>query len=149
MIRVPFCSRGDKLRALQDVLDATARDTGYSSYEVARLMSFFIENVADEVTRGHVIRLPGFGLFGPWLDQRKWVLARWHPIHPVCRPVFVASRGFRQQVRYGSLPDPAAKQAIERARRNHSIGSRPDKQHSRVFTAQAAFRAQIERQMGR
>jgi len=108
------------------------------------LLSYFLEELAAQVARGKAVRLPGFGLFAPWQIEAPSSVARWGPGRS--KPVFSPSRGFREEVRYAT-PDPDAKRAITRHRRNHGLGSGASRGRQRVFTSMAAVRADIAKQM--
>jgi nucleoid DNA-binding protein len=122
--------------------DRSGLDVG----SVAIAMSWFLEAVADELTKGRCVRIPGFGLFGPApIPERHRRMSR--DLTPRCKPVFSPSRGLRDQVAMGLGPVPQIVAKLTRHQNNHACGS---KGHGRrVFTAMAAFRQQISSQLGR
>jgi nucleoid DNA-binding protein len=145
-MRIPFESKSDTGRPLKDVLLRTASECGYTHYEVARVMTFFLEHLADEVTAGKVVRIPGFGAFGAWLIETASALAR--DPRPRCRPVFSPARGFQEQVRYAAPPNRGPKERLMRHRRNHAPATHRDRSHSRVFTSMDAFRRMLSVEAG-
>ena len=103
------------------------------------------EFLADEVSQGHVVKLPVFGQFAAVLMERKCDLAR-DPT-PRCKPEFSPSVGFIQQVRTCAPATPAAKRRLDRHRRRNHPSSRAGKSASRVFASSAAVREAIAAQL--
>lgn len=145
MIRIPFNSKSEKAQPLQSVIKSTAQETGLDQHTVAIAMSWFLEGIADEVSMGRVVRIPGFGVWAPWLVRHPAALAR--DPSPRCTVKFSPSRCFAQQVRWSAPASAAGTRALTRHRRSHSVGSKPDRASARTWTAMRAFRASIEAQM--
>lgn len=144
MIRIPFLSRSADGAALQRVLDMTAERSGVGVEQVAIAMSLLLEGIADELTKGRCVRIPGFGTFVPEpIPERHRKMSR-NP-RPRCKPLFLPSRGFKAQVAMGLGPLPENLTKIRRHEKNHA-GTSEDRGH-RVFTAMAAFRRQISSQL--
>lgn len=144
IIRIPALSKAEQGRPLQNALDFTAARTGISTFSVALAMSYLFEGIAEEVSRGRVCRIPGFGVFAPCLDERPQYLARRGG--PKCIPKFSAARGFRQQVMLSAPPNRTGKKALSVHRSNHRV-SETRYSPSRVFTAMHAMRKQISAQL--
>ncbi len=105
-------------------------------------MTHVWQGIADELGRGNVVRVPGWGIYGPWL----WVPKNGGP--PVVYPRFVAARPFRQEVRDSCRVENAKNLALRTFQRSHHPSSRHDQSATRTFTTMAAWRADIERQAG-
>ena len=58
------------------------------------VISYFLEELTEQVAGNHVVNLPGFGLFGPGMNLKRHPRDKTFP-----RPLFVAHRAFRQLVR--------------------------------------------------
>lgn len=144
-IHIPFLSKSEQGRPLQAALDYTASHTGLSTFTVALAMSHFLESIADEVARGRTVRIPGFGIFAPVLDERRQYLARRGG--PKCLPKFSAAKGFRSQVMWSAPPTRSGKDALRAHRSNHRV-SEERYTSARVFTSMQVFRDQVAAQMG-
>lgn len=145
-IRVPFLAKAEQSLPLQRAIDLAATKVGLSQYSMAIAMTFLLEQIADEVARGHVVRIPGFGMFAPSLDERPQYLARRGG--PRCVPRFSPSKGWQQEVMLRAPPSRMGKAALKVHRSNHRVtegrfGS------ERIFTAMHAIRDQISAQLGR
>jgi nucleoid DNA-binding protein len=146
MIRIPFLSRAADGQALQRCLNLAAGRSGVDVGAAAFVMSLLFEAIADELTKGRVVRVPGFGVFAPAaVPERHRRLSRFQS--PRCKPVFSASRGFRAQVAMGVGPLPENAKLLSRHKKNHSTMTRTPGR--RVFSAMRAFREQIAMQLGR
>lgn len=145
MVRIPHFSRSEDAAPLRDCLRHAAQASGLDEAQVAILVSHFFESIVAEVAKGRPVRLPGFGMFVAARVDHAAALAR-DPT-PRCLPRFSPSRAFSQEVRWSAIPDDTGKRLLASHRRSHATGSHPDKQHSRAFTAQAAFRRSIEAQL--
>lgn len=143
-MKLPYYSKRKDMEPLNDAISRTVARSGYDRAAVIRIASFFLEHVADEVTRGRTVRIPSFGAFAPWLCETKAVKARHE--HPCMKPVFAPARGFREQVRW-TLPSRKGKEDIKRYRRNHSLSSGSTKTSSRVVAGMEAIRQSIDAQM--
>ena len=143
--RIPFLSNRSQAQPLRDIIDFVANETGLDDYRVSRVMSFFLEGVADELSMGKTVRLPGFGVFAPYLDDRPQYRSR-RP-GPVCTPKFSAAKGFRAQVMTSAPANQAGKRDLENHRRSHSV-SEENYSARRVFQSMAYFRRDIARQLG-
>lgn len=145
-IKVPFLAKSEQGLPLQRALDLAASKVGLSPYSMAIAMSHFLEQLADEVARGRVVRVPGFGTFAPCLDERRQYLARRGG--PRCVPKFSASKGFRIEVMLRAPLSREGKVALKAHSSNHRV-SEQRYTSARVFTAMHAVRDQISAQLGR
>ncbi len=145
-IRLPFLAKAEQSLPLQRAIDLAATKVGLSQYSMAIAMSYFFEKLADEVARGRVVRVPGFGVFAPVLDERPQYLARRGG--PRCVPRFSAAKGFRQEVMLSAPPSRAGKIALKAHSSNHRVSGQRYTS-ARVFTSMHAVRDQISAQLGR
>ena len=141
-VRIPFLPKAEHAKPLKKVIGYVAEKMRVSPYLVAEVMTYFLEGIADQVSLGYVVRLPGFGIFGPWLWESK------KDGKQSVYPRFVAARPFRLQVR--SICDlPKAKNdVLARSQRSHHPSSRRDKPLSQTWKAMDAFRRQLRQQAG-
>lgn len=144
MVRIPFLSKSADRESLARCLDLAAERSGVGADAAVRVMSLFFEAVADELTKGRVVRVPGFGIFVPAPIPERHRRASRNPT-PRCKPSFSPSRGLRAQVALGAGPNPENIRILKRHRSNHanSTGTR------RVFSAMQALRQQVAAQLGR
>ena len=145
-ITIPFLSRSEDGKPLQRCIDFAAEESGIDAYSVVVAMSFMLTKIADEVTRGRSVRIPGFGCFSPVPipeSHRK----KSRDLTPRCKPAFSPSRGFRQQVRFGASPSVVEARRFHRHEKNHAYLGRGES--ARVFTSMDALRDQVSAQLGR
>lgn len=144
MIRMPYLSKAADRESLQRCIDLAADRSGVGADGVVRVMSLFLEAIADEMTKGRAVRIPGFGIFVPApIPERHRKMSR--NLSARTKPVFSPSRGLRAQVALGAGPNPENVRILKRHRSNHanSTGTR------RVFSAMQALRQQVASQIGR
>jgi nucleoid DNA-binding protein len=144
MVRIPFLSKSSDRESLARCLDLAAERSGVGADGVVRVMTLFLEAIADELTKGRAVRIPGFGVFVPTpVPERHLRMSR--DKTPRCKPSFSPSRGLRAQVALGAGPNPENVRILKRHRSNHanSTGTR------RVFSAMQALRQQVAAQLGR
>lgn len=144
-MRMPFCSESEKHLPLRKCLKRAADHSGITEYQAAMVVSFFWEELMEQVAVGQPVNLPGFGMFAP---------RAWQPRHDpeaaaYCFPAFSASRVFRQHVKRCCPPSGAAIDAILKHRQHHHPSSRPERASARPSSAMAAFRADLRAQARR
>ena len=138
ILKIPFAPTSAAAEPLRKCIERAADECGMSPYLAALVMSHFLEQVAEQVSANRLVRVPGFGVFGPLAWQpRKAGLAAY------CYPAFSASRAFRRQVSICCSPSGAALEAVRRHRRHHHLSSRPDRRTSMPYKALQAFRDRI------
>ncbi|MFO1010529.1 MAG: HU family DNA-binding protein [Planctomycetota bacterium] len=145
-MNIPFMPNAQSADPLRRIVQHTAAQTGLSPRHVAVLASYFWEALADEVSKGRAVTLPGLGLFAPVARTARPRGSRERVTTTVIR--FSASRGFREQVRYGAPPNLTGRQRYRRHLRNHALGGSDARCSERTFTACGAFRSAIESQHG-
>ncbi len=144
MVKLPFLGKAADRESLRRCLDLAAERSGVGADGVVRVMSQFLEAIADELTKGRCVRIPGFGVFVPApIPERHRRMSR--NTSARCKPVFSPSRGLRAQVAMGLGPRPENLRILKRHRSNHSNATGSQ----RVFTAMAALRQQVAAQLGR
>lgn len=144
MIRIPYLSRNTDRESLQRCLDLAGDRSGVGVDGVVRVMSLFFEAIADELTKGRPVRIPGWGIYVPApVPEKHRRMSR--NLTPRCKPVFSPSRGLRAQVALGAGPRPENVRILKRHRNNHANATGP----RRVFSAMQALRQQVAAQLGR
>ena len=130
--RCPFMRREDA-EGFQRVISRSAKRMGISELSSARYVSFFLEEIAVAVTEGEIVRLPGFGAFGPWhTENAKGVDDN--------VPRFVAAQPFREHVQWNSSS------RLNRNRELQALRRRRRARHSSVLDALETFRIHIRSQ---
>ena len=94
--RCPYFRREDA-EPFERVIRTSARSMGCTELSAARFVSFFLEEIAKEIVAGEVVRLPSFGMFGPWHSPNA-------KGKDGCLPRFVASPPLRDFVQWESHP---------------------------------------------
>lgn len=61
-IKLPNLTR-EHAAGLEAVIESAAREAGVSDHEMLRISTHFLEALADEMSRGKIITIPGFGKF--------------------------------------------------------------------------------------
>jgi len=143
--QIPFLSDRAQAQPLKDILDFAANETGLDTHRVSLVLSYLLEGIADQLCLGKTVRLPGFGMFAPYLDDRPQYRSR--RVGPVCAPKFSPARGFRAQVMTSAPANEAGKRELESHRRNHAV-SHNSYTTKRVFLSAKHFRDDIARQLG-
>lgn len=143
LIRIPSETRTSKNEPLRRMIELAADRSGIDQYKVAEVMTWWLEQLADEVSKGRAVQIPGFGAFFPVPDKKP---VRRDGVRR-CRVRFHAAVGFQQQVKLGAPPQDGIARRYLTYRKNHSAGDNVSGHNSRVFTALAAFRASIAQQL--
>lgn len=133
-VRIPWVVKPRDARPLQRAIGAAGDNAGVNHFLAAMLMTHFLEAIVREVEGGELVRIPGFGVFGPFLCETKNTGERY------VAPRFVAARGFRQQVREGCPHHHAQNRRLTSYRRSHHPSSRPDKSGSNTAASMSAWR---------
>lgn len=113
-IRIPYNAKAEDAQPLQRCVDFAAENHAMSEYDVAIIMSYFLEQLAAEVASGRMVVIPGFGAFYPLKHRKKdGLTGDWFP-------AFTGNTGFRNEVRYGNPPSDETLEKLCRYRRNHN-----------------------------
>jgi nucleoid DNA-binding protein len=135
---MPTTKQGEPL---QRTITKCAQKMGVSDHFAANLVAYFLEYTADEVTRGEIVRIPGFGIFAPYgYTPRKKGLEK----H--CLPSFNGSRAFRNQLRAACPYRRHRNKEIDTYRRTNHGSSKAKSHTSRTSSAMHSFRQHIDAQ---
>jgi hypothetical protein len=142
-VRIPFMAKTEDAAPLKRVIARASDRTGVSQFNAIALMTFVWEAIAQEVSSGSVVRIPGWGMYGPWL---------WNPDggdsgDAAVYPRFVPARPFRQEVREMCPPELAKNSVLRNFQRSHHPSSRSGST-SRTMTTMESWRGHISRQSG-
>lgn len=114
--RCPFLQR-EHAAPFEACVRESAERMGILELSSARHLTYFFESLAKRVAAGEVVRIPGFGVFGPWHSEKAKGVDG-------CLPRFVASAPFRDYVQYEThLRDAQNGTLRAHARRRRSRGS--------------------------
>ncbi len=119
-VSIPFLRRGEERETFVRTVDDAAGAARISSEQGLAFLTYWIENVANEVCVGKPVSIPGLGKFGPWLEQRATKCNRYNGGHPYSVPVFVPSKGFRRQVKLMAPCNTKGKKSLQACRRQDS-----------------------------
>jgi nucleoid DNA-binding protein len=137
-------SKSAQGKPLQDAVHRAAQEMGVSDHFAANLMTYWLEEVAAQVDRGKVVRIPGFGIFTAYgYTPRK------KGIPPYCLPSFVGAKPWRNELRQCLPFRRHNNKAIDNYRQTNHGTSRAKSDTSRVFTTMKAFRERIDAQAKR
>jgi hypothetical protein len=140
---IPFLPRGEKRETFIRTVDNAAGHANISSERFLIALTYWFEEVANEVCVGNPVPLLGFGELAPWLEERSAQCNRYNQGFPYSIPKFVASPGFRHQVKLMAPCSTKGKQSLKKYRR-----SRPGPNHAAlVHTTGAKIREDITRQL--
>jgi len=140
-IKIPFNSKSEQSLPLRRALTYSADQMCMGQYQAAMVLTFFIRGVADEVSWGRVVRIPGLGMFGPW----RWASPK-KGLPDIATPRFIPARPFRNQVRHMCPPDRTQNEALETYRRSHNLASKPNRYAASTAGAMRAWQKHINKQ---
>ena len=140
---MPFLKNGPEKDTLIRTIDNAAGHAHISSERFFIALTYWLEDVANEVCVGNAVPLPGLGKIAPWLEERKRRLARYNRGFPYCVPVFTPSQAFRAQVKSTAPCNRDGKRSLQASRRNHGNPN----SHKRVHSTAAKYREAITRQL--
>lgn len=144
LLRMPCgMSKLRDVQAAQRCIARAASDMGMTEFQVAMVLSFFLESVCEEVGKNRLVTLPGFGTFGPqaWFPRPGPLGSK---MLPHCYPAFSASIPFRNLVRAMVPVSGVALMGINHKRnRAASGGSGKDRASRSPFSTQRHMRLAI------
>ena len=114
-VRIPYL-HGQEAEPLQEAIGVAADASGVHPALVAVIVSHVLEEIAEEVSRGTVVRIPGFGMFAT-----KTYPPAYNGLGRAI-PAFSASRGFRNLTNLQSSRSSANDKALRSHRANHCVG---------------------------
>jgi len=131
-VRIPFLNTPEAHAPARDCVLYAAENAGIKPALMAMHMSHFFEAVIDQVTMKKVVRIPGFGAFGPKTRFRR-VTSKHFGNGRVSYPAFVPCPSFKVQVKMRVRPalspesDPMRRLARNNSyRKRHGDKSSPE-----------------------
>jgi len=100
LLALNYGPENDRSRAMLRCIERAADATGCNEFHVATIMTYFLEELCQQVALGRAVTIPGFGAFGPL----KWQSRKDPEKLPHCYPGFSAAIPFRNAVRFGCSP---------------------------------------------
>jgi nucleoid DNA-binding protein len=126
-VRVPFLNTPEAHTPVRDCVVRAAERAGIEPTLMALSMAHFFEAITDQVTMKKVVRIPGFGAFGPKTRFRR-VPSKFTGSLPCAYPAFVASPAFKLEVRMRVRPAMSPESdPMRRLSRNGSARQRHSK----------------------
>lgn len=133
-------SAGEPFR---EIVRFVAERTGLSEEQALIALTYFVEGLATQVAKNHCVRVPGLGMFAPWL----WEPGPKNKVGmPHCIPRFSACRPFRKEVELTCPNDPTGRERLSRYATRQAPGSKGRKDSATVFTTMDKIRREIENQ---
>lgn len=140
---IPFLPRGEKRETFIRTVDNAAGHANISSERFLIALTYWFEEVANEVCVGNPVPLLGFGELVPWLEERPIKCKRYNQGFPYSIPKFAASPGFRAQVKLMAPCSTKGKRSLKNYRCNRSGPNGK----TLVHTTGAKIREDIARQL--
>lgn len=140
---IRYLVRREDAMPLKNVISYAAEQSGRSPHEIARMMTWFLEGIVNEVSMGRVVRIPGFGMFAPLTYRVPKPLMSNGDVR--VRPYFSAANGFRLQIMSSVVPDFGRNARFQRARSRGQLGS--TRAESRTSVTMAEIRRHIDKQI--
>jgi hypothetical protein len=123
-VRIPFLNTREAHTPIRDCVMRAAERAGIEPVQMALFMSFFFEQVGEEMIDGRVVRIPGFGSFGPKTRFRK-VNSKHFGSLPSVYPAFVGSPRLKLQLKMRVRPAQTPEtDPMRRLARNNSYRKR-------------------------
>jgi len=97
-IRIPKGGKSKRYEPLIRCVKNAASRMGVNEFFATNFMTYFLEQVVDEVVDGQAVYIPGFGVFVPGINHRS-KFKKFAKEVRFCVPKFAASSGFRVQVK--------------------------------------------------
>lgn len=142
LVKLPMFPKAADAKPLERCIEYASSKTGVDHYTAVLFMTHFLEQLADETTKGNAVSIPGFGLFAPVFVQRG---NRPGGVRVTDRviPRFSPSQAYRNQVKVGCPPDRA-----QTLRYHQHRDAQYGEPRARVFTAMENVRESISKQLG-
>ena len=100
MVHVPYAGESKKSQPVMACVKHAAENVGCSEWLAAKVMSIFLDEVCEQVSKGNTVRIPGFGCFGVNATEPDDGGPERH------YPAFSAARGLRNQMFFNSMCNP-------------------------------------------
>jgi len=131
----------EQVKALEDVMCEVANRRGIQPEQAMLTVTYFLEEVADKVSRGEAVNFPGFGMFVPWP-------ARPRSGETIAAPRFFPALQFSAQVRDSASPDEGMREkGRNHADNNHISHTGKWKSPPRVWATMDRLRQRLFRKM--
>lgn len=139
-IRIPSLAKKENAE-MASVIETAARRAGISDHEMLRLSTHLFEVLSDEISRGKIVTVPGFGKFA------AIYLKHFRARAGVMRARFSPSYALINQVRLCCPITTKGNRSLKLHEKNHAYlsNTRPA---ARPFSAAEALRLSIASQMG-
>ena len=151
-IKIPFLNKPKDGGPTRDCVYRAVRELGVDDFLVAKVMTYFLEELTNQVAKGRLVRIPGFGVFGARLSKPKTRHSnRQEKTPPTAYPSFSPSKAFRNMVALCCPLDPIIERQMSGHQRRNNLGH-PGKDTSMPFTAFDSWRKSLraqERKEGR
>lgn len=146
LVKIPMFPKAEDAKPLERCIEHASRKTGVDHYTAVLFMTHFLDQVADEVSKGRTVSIPGFGLFAAvWrrIQLPQGLVER-------MLPRFSPSRGFRNQVELTCPMDMhgSGTRKFHRHKSNQRTLGGSRSRSDRVFTAMENIRESISKQLG-
>ena len=70
-IRLPYLNNQKEGDPLRECIRKAVDEMGVDDFTVCRIMTYFMEELSNQVARGRIVRISGFGVFGSRLSKPK------------------------------------------------------------------------------
>jgi len=140
-VRIARDARSDLARPLASCIKATARSCGTTPGQIELTLTYFLEAVATELSRGETVHISGFGRFAARVFRSGKPGTQPHAI-----PVFVPHRALRHEVRDRLPVDRIDEMALKRFRKRNAIGAVPKRGHQQTFWSMECRRARVRKE---
>jgi hypothetical protein len=102
-VRIPFLNKIEDHAPVQEALVRSAESAGITPLQMALYANHFLEQVAEQMIDGCVVRIPGFGVFGPKTRFRK-VNSKYFGNLSSAYPAFVGSPRLKLEIKMRVRP---------------------------------------------
>lgn len=102
-VRIPYNGTAKQKQPLHDALVDAAEAAGVTPLQVAVITNHFLEQVGEQVIKGRIVRIPGFGIFGA-MTRFRYVRGPKAGDRRVCYPAFYGSNALKTEVRMRVRP---------------------------------------------
>ena len=131
-VRIPFLNTTEAHSPVRDCIIRAAENVGVEPTTMALAISHFLEAITNQIAMKKVVRIPGFGAFGPKTRFRR-MTSKHFGNGRVCYPAFVPCPSFKLDVRMRVRPalspetDPMRRLARNNSyRQRHGAKSSPE-----------------------
>lgn len=125
-------------KPLRQAIGWAANSMGVDLFKSIKLMTYFLQGIVAQVDQGQLVRIPGFGVFGPflWINEKTDTSTVY--------PRFVPSRAFRNEVSVFCPEEWAKNHELQAAQRSHNLSSHRARMKSMTRKAMQSWRTIID-----